>query len=164
MKEKNEQYDLMKLHYDSQLSLNNKLKTENEEMKKQNENLKRELLYFRVQQYRKEKPFVDLTTDNEDSDVEIVASEIPTKKRKLSSPKPVDEVIELNDDETPEDIKNVLEEVASNIEKPLSIPFEPKPENNLLYNPFAKTHEDSFQEMDTSLESFNFILDQIPKY
>jgi CDGSH-type Zn-finger protein len=160
------------------------LKTENEELKKQNENVKRELEYYRCQQLRQAKPFVDLTHEDisDDSDVEIIASEIPSKKRKLASPKPVDEVIELNDDvddpsylpvssyvcstktePAPEEV-----DVDTNSEKPSSIPFAPKPENNLLINPFAaKTREEHphYDLHHLDLELFqNYILDQIPTY
>jgi hypothetical protein len=186
LKEKSEQYMLCKLYHESQLTLNTKLKTENEMMAKQNEQFKQDLARYKACLTNGSKPVVDLTEeDNEDSDLEIV-SEIPCKKRKISCTKTINEIIELNDDEIPEEVQ---EEATSappaltveintttsteievtttpstpdvKAEKPSSIFFASKPENNLLINPFALKPEEQFQD----LEAFqNYILDQIPLY
>jgi hypothetical protein len=184
---------MCKFYHESQLTINQKLKTENEALLKQNEMIKLDLARYRTRLTIGPKPFVDLTEeDNEDSDLEIV-SEIPCKKRKISCTKTADEVIEIiNDDEpvaeaaqeapaagpAPLPVDSITITTTTTIDQPTKVePITTTAEANIdkpASIHFAPKPENNRlinpfamkpEELFQDLESFqNYILDQIPMY
>ena len=139
-----------------------KLKTENVQLKQQIETLKRELNYFKIQQLKSAKPFVDLTSDSisDDSDIEIVEAQASPRKKMKMSPEQITktEIIELDDENSSEKAEKASPVHAS--DQPLYVSPPPQPEDNCLKNPFANDEE----ELQNFEQFQNFILDQIPNF